>query len=370
MNTFDRHLLREWLQILALVMIATCGLFCVHICNNDLRPLREAGARGWDLVHYILVTLPSFATLAVPFALLVSLLFVLTKLHRANEIAAMRVAGVGFLRLTAPLWVAGLACCALSWWLNSTVVPWSVEQSRALMDRHEFLHQARTAPPDRIGAALDVGFENTVDHRVWFFNRYSRGTDRGYGVFVSQLDADRRELARILAAEAWYDPARRGWEFRDGRVLTFDPETREDTASQPFSAKFMPEYHEEPSLMLLVDQRPVDLSFFELKRVADYFANEGNSKGIPYAVRYYGLLADTLGPLIVIAIAIPFSVSGVRTNPAVGVSKSIGLFFLYYLLSNFSSALATKELLDPAVAAYLPNAAMALLAGWLFLRLR
>jgi len=122
--------------------------------------------------------------------------------------------------------------------------------------------------------------------------------------------------------------------------------------------------------MLLTERRPIDLSFFELRRVVAYFAAQKNPKGVPFAVRYYGLLADTLGPLIAIAIAIPFAVMGVRVNAAVGVSKSIGLFFLYYILSNFAAFLAVKQVLDPAVAASLPNLGMAALAAWLFFRLR
>jgi len=81
-------------------------------------------------------------------------------------------------------------------------------------------------------------------------------------------------------------------------------------------------------------------------------------------------LADTLGPLIVIALAVPFAVSGVRVNPAVGVSKSIGLFFLYYILMNLATSLATKEVLDPMLAAWLPNLGMSCVALWLFARLR
>jgi lipopolysaccharide export system permease protein len=122
--------------------------------------------------------------------------------------------------------------------------------------------------------------------------------------------------------------------------------------------------------MLLTDQRPRDLSFFELRRLIAYYAVENNPKGVPYAVRYFSILADTLGPLVVIAIAIPFAVSGVRVNPAVGVSKSIGLFFLYYVLNTIAASLATKQLIDPAVAAWLPNLGMGVLAAWLFVRLR
>jgi lipopolysaccharide export system permease protein len=158
--------------------------------------------------------------------------------------------------------------------------------------------------------------------------------------------------------------------FKDGREMTFDAETGEITASRPFAEKLVEKYREDPQLMLLIDRRPIDLSLRELARLIDYFEVEHNPKGVPYAVRYFGLIADTLGPLIVIAIAIPFAVTGVRVNPAVGVSKSIGLFFLYYVFANIAASLATKQVIDPALAAWLPNIGMTGLATWFFARLR
>ena len=53
-----------------------------------------------------------------------------------------------------------------------------------------------------------------------------------------------------------------------------------------------------------------------------------------------------------------------------GVSKSIGLFFLYYVLTTIGNSLATKGVLEPVIAAWLPNAGMATIAVWLFIRLR
>jgi lipopolysaccharide export system permease protein len=369
-NTFDRHLLREWLQILGLVLLATCGLLLVQVMYDDFRALREGGARGLELWKYFFVTMPSFLTFVLPLALLVSLMFTLGKLHRANELTAMRAAGVGFGRMMAPVWIVGVFACALSWWLNATVVPWSVEESRSLKDGLEYRRQAQTLTTDRIGSVNSVGFDNPGARRMWFFNRYGKFTQRGYGVSVSELDVRRREMTRLVAAQAWYDTVRRGWMFKDGRELTFEPETGELTASVPFAEKFMERYREDPQLMLLIDRRPIDLSFRELARLIDYFEVEHNPKGVPYAVRYFGLIADTLGPLIVIAIAIPFAVTGVRVNPAVGVSKSIGLFFLYYVLANIAASLATKQIVDPVLAAWLPNIGMVAIATWLFARLR
>lgn len=235
----------------------------------------------------------------------------------------------------------------------------------------QFRRQAKTLPADRVGAVYSVAFDNPNARRTWFFNRYRRAAPaRGYGVSVSELDPMRRETTRIVAAEAWDDEARGGWVFKAGRELRFDPETGILMASTPFAEKFEADFREDPRLMLLTDQRPRDLSFFELRRLIAYYAVENNPKGVPYAVRYFSILADTLGPLVIIAIAIPFAVTGVRVNPAVGVSKSISLFFLYYVLNTIAASLATKQVIDPALAAWLPNLGMGILAVWLFVRLR
>lgn len=371
MNTFDRHLLREWIQILFLVLATLCGLLFVQICYDDFRQLLEVGAPASDFWRYVLVTMPSFLGVVLPLALLISLLYTLTKFHRSNELTAMRVAGVGFLRLTAPVWAVGLVACGIVWWLNSTIVPWSVEQSRLLEESMQHRRQEKVLPPDRVGAVYSVAFDNPDARRTWFFNRYRKAPPaRGYGVSVSEMDPLRRETTRIVAAQAWHDEARGGWVFRDGRELRFEPENGILMASAPFIERYEPGFREDPRLMLLTDQRPRDLSFFELRRLITYYAVENNPKGVPYAVRYFSILADTLAPLVVIAIAIPFAVTGVRVNPAVGVSKSIGLFFLYYVLSTIAASLATKQLIEPAVAAWLPNIGMAGLAAWLFARLR
>ncbi len=370
-NTYDRHLLREWLYILGLVLAATIGLMLVQVLYDDFRTLRDLGARGRDMWIYFFVTMPSFLAVVLPLALLLSLLFVLGKLHRANEFTALRAAGVSLWRITAPIWLVGVLACGLAWWLNSSVVPWSVETSRELKENLDFKRQARTQAADRVGAVDSVAFNNQRAGRMWFFNRYSQLLHRGFGVTVSELDSQRREKTRIVATEAAPDEKGGGWIFKEGRVMVYDPDSGELLETTPFTVKKMALYHEDPKLMLLIDSRPVrDLSFPELRRLIDYFEVENTAKVTQYAIRYYSLIADTLGPLIVIAIAIPFAVTGVRVNPAVGVSKSFILFFLYYILTNIASSLATKHVIDPMLAAWLPNLGMIALAAWLFAKLR
>jgi lipopolysaccharide export system permease protein len=245
-----------------------------------------------------------------------------------------------------------------------------VEKSQALLDQLSFRQQEKTLPPDRIGSVASVGFDNRSADRMWFFNRYSRFTQQGYGVTVSLLDGQRREYTRLLAAKAGRREDGPGWVFVDGRELTFDLEKGELVRTQAFARLVRADFDEDPALMLLIDRRPVDLSFFELRRLIAYLSASNNRKVTPYEVRYFGLLADILSPLIVIGLAVPFAVSGLRVNPAVGASKSIGLFLLYYALAKLGVSLAVNGHLTPEMAALLPSLGMAALAVWLFVRLK
>lgn len=370
MTLLDRYLLREWLKILGLILCATIGLLLMQALYDNFRDLIEVGASARDILLYYAVTLPSYFSIVLPLALLLSLLFVLGKLHRNNEIMAIRAAGLNIFSTTRSLWMAGLFFCGVSLLLNARVVPWSVETSRRLLESFEYRAEERKGTSGTLGLVTSVAFDNHRANRMWYINRYSRFAQKAYGVTVSELDLRRREKTRIMAREASYDAARHLWTFRDGREVWFDVEAGEVMRSVAFKEKAVPHFNEDPQLMLLIDRRPADLSFFELGRIVDYFTSEDNPKVLRYAVRYYGLIADTLGPLIILAIAIPFAVTGVRVSPVVGVSKSIGLFFVYYLLTNMASLLGGKGYLDPLWAACLPNLAMIGVGAYLFGRMR
>ncbi len=370
LNLVDRYILREWFVIFGLVLGATVGLVLMQALYDNFRDLLDAGASGSDVAFYFLVRVPRFFSVVLPLALLVSLLYSLGRLHRGNEIIALRAAGLGLFEITRSLWVSGLILCGVSWWLNASVIPWSIERSDRMLDRLRYQQLSQTVPHDRVGVVKSVAFDNQREHRMWFMNRYSPFLARGYGVSVAELDADRREKTRIVAREAYRDPQRGYWVFKDGREDWFDSGTGEMMRTVAFKEKAVPHFREDPALMLVFDRKPGDLSFVELKRILDYFALDANPKITLYATRYYGLWADTLGPLIILALAIPFAVSGVRVNPVVGVSKSLGLFVLYYALVQASYALGGRDLMPPMIAALLPNVVMLIVGLWFFLRIR
>jgi LPS export ABC transporter permease LptG len=371
MKLLDRYLLAEWLKMLGLLLAATMGLLLMTALYDNLRDLIQVGADAHDVLLYYATLMPSYLTVVLPLSMLLSLLFVLGKLHRNNELTAVRAAGLNIFATTRSLWLAGIVLCAATLLLNAKVVPWSVEASRTLLEGFEFRAEAeKSATEDTLGLMFSVAFDNRPQNRMWFINRYSRFSNKAFGVTVSEMDLQRREKTRIMAREATYDAARRSWTFREGREMWFDPALGELMRSVTFTEKTVPHLNEDPTLMLLLARdKPQDLSFNELSRITAYFHAEQNPKLLRYEVRYYSVLFETLGPLIVIAIAVPFAVSGVRVSPVVGVSKSIGLFFMYYVLTSVATLLGGKGYLEPMWAAAMPKLAMIGLAAWFFGRL-
>ncbi|MET0262107.1 MAG: LptF/LptG family permease [Rariglobus sp.] len=344
--------------MLGLVLGATLGLLLMQAMYDDFRDLLGKGAQFKDFTVYFMIKLPSYLSVVLPLSLLVSLLYTLGLMHRNNEITALRAAGVGLFRITRSIWAMGLLLCGVMWYFNATVIPWSIEESRIIGENLEFRNEAKDRSVDRVGMTPSVAFDNRQDERMWFFNRYSQYTRRGYGVTVVEMDAQRRETSRLLAREAWLDPKRGGWVFRDGREIKLNVEGGEVEGTSQFSEIVRTDFKEDPALMLIFDARPQDLSFTELERIIGHFSEEDNPKITTYQVRYYGVLAETLSPLIIIALAIPFAVSGVRVNPVVGVSKSLGLFVVYFILLKTCSTLGARDIIPPLWAALLPSFAM------------
>ncbi len=370
LNLFNRYLLREWLLMLGLLLGATMGLLMLAALNERLRDLIQIGVGPGDILLYYTALMPSYLSVVLPLSMLLSLLFVLSNLHRNNELTAIRSAGLNIFATTRSLWLAGVVLSGVSLLLNAKVVPWSVERSNSLLASFEFQAEARSISGGSLGVVSSVAFDNQPQNRMWFINRYSRFAQKAYGVTVSELDQQRREKTRIMAREGAYDPASRSWTFHDGREIWFDPELGEIMRTVAFAEKTVLHFQEDPGLMLLIDRKPQDLSFNELKRITEHFSTEKNPKLIRYEVRYYSVLFETMGPLIIIAIAIPFAMAGVRVSPAVGVSKSIGLFFAYYILTSLATVLGGKGFIEPIWAALMPNLAMTGLAAYFFGRMR
>lgn len=371
-RTLDKHVLREWLTILVIVLGATFGILLLQEMYDSFPDFRQYRASTSEILRYYAIVAPSFLSIVLPVTVLVSVLYTFSQLHRHNEIIAMRAAGIGLMRITRWLWVGTGAVSALLFYLNSTLIPWSVEQSRLIYDNVKFKHQEKLAADiEEIGRVGPVTYSNRADGRLWMLGSFSAYSHRGWSVMVVEVDSKRREKRRIVAREAVWDQDTGLWTMLEGREIEFDPVTAEVIGQiRQFDRQEFPELRENPLWMMRLDKKPRDLSLFELAGILGSAETSGNPRLRSYAVRYHSLLASAFSCLIAAGLAVPFAVSGVRVNPAVGVSKSIGLFVVFWILTMLGNQLGEQATLAPAVAAWLPNLVMGGAALWFLWRER
>lgn len=366
MKLLDRYVFLEWAKSFLLTLSAIAGVIIVGNMFDDLPDLLEQKATFLDILNFYVYLVPSFFPIIIPIALLVSLLFFLGNLRRNNEIVAMQACGLSLFQITRTLWFAGILLTLLLVFFNASIIPLSVERTKKIQNKLLIAKAEKEDSKDQLGSTSKLVFDNTASGRLWYINRFNDLTHRANGVNVYIRDKQGTEIARVTANEAHFDKSQGFWTLKDGREILFDPQGGEATQSISFDEKSFPDLTETPEVMVSLSKKPRHLSLFQLKTLLEELNYESNPNMANYAVKYQSLMASPLSCLIVVAIAIPFAAFGVRTNPMVGVSKAIAIFFAYYVITNVSGILGSQLVLSAWLAAWLPNFAMLAFAVFLY----
>ncbi|HQU09093.1 MAG TPA: LptF/LptG family permease, partial [Opitutales bacterium] len=360
----------EWIKVFVLALLVTVGILLLEDIYDNLPDLLQTNASISSIVIYYAGLIPSFLPAILPLGLLLSLLFSLGNLHRHNEITAMRAAGLSLWRITRSLWVSALGLSVALLYLNSSLVPLSVERSRNFIKQIE-LNQALSTEDGYNSAILRAfTFTHPREHRFWIFNAFNELSYRGFGVSVYQADSNNRETTRIIAQECYYDDVEHQWVFMHGREIQFNPLNQEPIRSVSFESLSFPQWSETPELMHALGQDPEVLSLREIQSLLDEVPLATNPRMRSYAVRESFILASPWICLILVGLAIPFAISGVRVNPVVGLSKCVGLFFFYYLIVHITSLLGEQGVIAPLWAAWSPNILLIAIALYLYPKAR
>jgi lipopolysaccharide export system permease protein len=368
MFLIDRYILKEWFVAFMLTLGAVVGILILQDMLNKLPDLLQAKASVGQIFYFFILALPAYLPAILPIVFLVSLLFSLGNLHKNSEIIALRAQGRSLFQISRSLWGVGLLLSLGLFYLTANVVPKTVEQSRTFFENLDFSAREAILEAHEIGLVYNIGFDNRREGRLWFMNRFSERAWLALGVNVHLRDSSGKELNRIAASEAYYDDTQKHWVFLNGREMILDQETGDPLRVLPFKEKAFPQFDEDPSLMLAFHKKPKELSLHELRRIITTIPPEDNPAVNAYLIRYFQQLVSPFTCLVMVGIAVPFAVSGVRVNPMIGISQSLAYFAGFYVLISIASLLGEREIIPAWLAASLPNFVMLGIAAWLFKR--
>lgn len=357
LRKLSRYLLRQWLLIFALAAVGLPVISVLIYITDKLNRLLDRGLTSAEIVLSAVYGLPLNMANMIPAAALFATVFTVGPMARHSEITAAKASGISFRRLMLPLFVAA-----------------------ALAGVADFL--VGELATDATGRQLELEKERTARNQISRYSFVYRADD-GWVYSVKALDTQEQLMQQVLlerpstragypSLSIWADSAR--WNDSTGRWRllsgsTHYPLDSAATATVRFDQLELATFDEVPRSLLIEPKRPEEMDYAEL---ADYIqtlrrsGNDTNKLEVELAVK----LALPAACLVIALFGAPLAMSNPRAGAAWGIAISLGTTVLYLLLINLSKAVGATGVIEPALAAWLPNAAFSVMAVALLARVR
>jgi LPS export ABC transporter permease LptG len=358
-HILDRYLIREYLVFAAIGLAVAAVLFVVIDLLQTLdRYIRIKPPLIYVLEHFV-YRVPAALHDGLPVVMLVATIFLFLALTRYHELTAMKAAGVSLYRVAAPILLLAAGVALASGLFQELLLP-RLNELGDDVDRVKIRGQLPRHLQSRERLWL-----RTADSRFYRVELLHPGSSDMYGVTVLEVDqATFRLQSRLDAQRAHWTPA--GWELRDGALREFGP--RGEVQTIPFQVTAI-DLAEEMDDFTKIHKPIAAMSYRELKDYVGRLETTG-FQAKKYLVELYSKVSFPLVNLIMVLVAIPFSLQSPRGGRLFGIALAIAIMAGYLVVHYVALAFARADLLPPLLAAWTANIIFLGLGTSLFLRAR
>lgn len=343
------------LAIFTSILLIVRILKLVEMVVNRGVPL----GRILTLFSYIL---PAFLEVTVPMALLLAILVAFGRLSSDSEIIALRAAGISLYRLLLPVGIFAVLVAGLTLALSLHARPWGNSQLRTGL--YDIVRTRAVA-----GIKPKI-FNDDFNGLVIYVDRIQPATDELEGILISDTreasmhntvyaetghlfsNESRRTLTLRLENGGIYTSGGNGHDYQDTRFDTYDITLDIDTA------------------LAQLQNRSKDASEMTLPELRAAIASKGATGDPAFAerVEVQRKFSIPFACLVFAALGVPLGIQPSRSVHSRGLTMSLVLIFVYYLLLTFGQNLGERGSLPTMVAVWLPNVALSIVAAILLAR--
>lgn len=362
-GTLDRYIARQFAGIFCICLGALLSIWLLMDLADKIGDFLDSKHLLRTMVVFYSTRSPAILLLLLPYSLLLALLYSLGKLSGTREVISMIQAGRSVIRITMPLIIAGIFFSLLSLGLNYQWAPVAEGSVQEILD--EATGQLATkAPPN-------VLYRNPVERRLWKIGAFPQDYHKGaplLEVEVTTTRADKTLESRLSAKKATWDRSTRQWTFEQAIVGTYPPNLT--PVFKTYETPLVIDHWRETPWQLI--KPGLSASFLGIPDL-DTWLRE-NSRGesfadpAPYFTQWHYRWALPFACMVTVLLATPLAVHFSRRGAGGGIFLAVVLSALLLLVTSISLALGEAGTLRPAQAAWLPNAAFALLGLYLFRR--
>ena len=347
-HPLDRYVFAEFTKIFVATAIGFPVLITVIDLTDNLdKYLGRKLTRGDIALSYV-YGLPDAVYLVLPAAVLFATIFTIGALTRHSEITAAKASGISFYRIAAPIFAASVLVAGLAAIL-SEVAP--VSNRRVVELRQETTYSTGT---ERYNFAFGA-----AEGRVYKIQQLQVGTGSVEALQIERrgLEGDSTYPTFIASAQrARYQPDN-GWLVLSGTMHVLTGER--PNLSITFDSLRDRNFTETPTQLMASPKTPQDMRYAELGRYIRAMERSGsdvNTIKVDRALK----IAIPVTCIIIALFGAPLATSTQRGGAAWGIGLSLGVTITFLIFIQLTRAIGGEAVLDPTLAAWLPNTLFAL----------
>lgn len=356
LTILDRYMLAELSGPFLFGVSAFTLIFAATQLIAIGRVVSETHAPLWAAIEAFAWQIPGMLVWTIPMGLLLGTLLAMQRLSGESEITAMKAAGITFVRIVAPLTIAGFVLSIVTYAVQEELVPFA--QSRVAIVENTIINKTSAFANDLVvhaglpggGSQMSVARACDDDCRVLL------------GVTLVQYDRDEQPTQIIFADRAMFSSDE--WRLEGAKVYRFQNGGESVVAAAT------------PSLVASLGERPEDLAKraagnnpqnMSRRQIAD-IVRSGQLTPVEvrkYQMAYQEKLATPFACFVFTLLAIPFGLRSVRggASTSVGFGLAVLIVFVYYVVQTFFSY-AGQAVADLApLAAWMPNVIFTVIGG-------
>lgn len=357
LGLMDRYIVHNFLSPFAMCLFSFFAIFVLADLTDKGETL--AGMPFGRVLTFYVVQIPFILLFVMPIAVLLSGLFALAKMSKANELISMIGSGRSVPRILAPLIVAGAYVSLIGMAFKYQWAPESFGYTESIIytaKREKWMKEAGAKRREDIWAQRGWMHMNEVGRRSWFVGRVPLNLSDEMGdVIVTQLDEGGQPARMWIARRAkWvWDSKPPKWILTRVRVYTYDANhipTIESAARMELS-----DWNETPWKVLSSSQNPEYLGIPGLTMYLNANRDLDEASLAPFRTNWWYSFAEPLSCLAMILVAAPLGIVYSRRGVMGGVTGAICIFALMYVMRGTLLAMGHSGRIPPFLAASLTN---------------
>lgn len=358
LHPLDRYVLSEFSKIFVATAIGFPLLVTVFDLTDKLGKYLNRKLPRADIALSYVYWIPDNMSMVLPAATLFAAVFSIGQLTRHSEITAAKASGISFHRLILPILLGAIGAGLLTLGMGELA-------PRANRRRAELLQEVKfTTGTERFNFAYAAEFGRV--YKVASL-RVDQSSMEGIQIERRGRDKDGRYPTYFLTAENGQWTAGAGWRLKRGTLQLLPTATSNVTFK--FDSLRDRQLTETPKAMLGSATAPAEMRYKELGKYIQAVERSGGDAD-ELRVERALKLAIPVTCIIIAMFGAPLATSTQRGGAAYGIAVSLATTIVFLVMIQLTKAIGAKGILDPDLAAWVPNAVFGVAGIILLARVR